>query len=240
MPDDDLFDAAADLIASESQRASESSPPERPPLELGRSVDPKDATPLTLRRRFDDVQEEPAAPPHPMRRKSDFPAAQPAAPAPQPEAAAPPPKVVPPASHEPAPRPAAANGSEMGWRDIISDMSRQDPPRDREDIADTMIQRLQSSGIQLPEAFRPKAKRRIAEAARRGDKQRKAATIEQAGRQVERVTQRLRNDDVLLELARSFVEMEQEDALNALEQTQKTSRNASPRLAAYLLLDAAL
>ncbi|MEZ5947518.1 MAG: hypothetical protein R3C04_11840 [Hyphomonas sp.] len=54
------------------------------------------------------------------------------------------------------------------------------------------------------------------------------------------MTQRLRNDDVLLELARSFVEMEQEDALNALEQTQKTSRNASPRLAAYLLLDAAL
>ena len=31
-----------------------------------------------------------------------------------------------------------------------------------------------------------------------------------------------------------------EDALHALEQTQKTGRNASARLAAYLLLDAAL
>ena len=44
----------------------------------------------------------------------------------------------------------------------------------------------------------------------------------------------------LMELARYFLEMEQDDALNALEQTQKTSRNASPRLAAYLLIDAAL
>ncbi|MEZ5998578.1 MAG: hypothetical protein R3B98_07790 [Hyphomonas sp.] len=247
MPDDDLFDAAADLIASESLRASEGSSDrlsmEQAPLELGRTIDPKDPNPLTLRRRFDDVQDEPTPPPHPMRRKSDFEPRQQAAPEPSlsEEPAAPPPKVVPPASaHEPPQRPATANGSEMGWRDIISDMSREDPPRDREDVADTMIQRLQSSGIQLPEAFRPKAKRKIAEAARRGDKQRKAATIEQAGRQVERVTQRLRNDDALMDLARSFVEMEQEDALNALEQTQKTSRNASPRLAAYLLLDAAL
>ena len=63
---------------------------------------------------------------------------------------------------------------------------------------------------------------------------------EQAGRQVERITQRLRNDDDLRTLAESFIEMEQDDALNALEQTQRTSRNASPRLAAYLLLDAAL
>jgi hypothetical protein len=83
-------------------------------------------------------------------------------------------------------------------------------------------------------------KRKIAEAARKGEQQRKAAILEQASRQVERVTQRLRNDDDLRTLAESFIEMEQDDALNALEQTQRTSRNASPRLAAYLLLDAAL
>ncbi len=107
-------------------------------------------------------------------------------------------------------------------------------------MADRLIARLQSSGIQLPETFKPKMKRKIAEAARKGERQRKAAILEQAGRQVERVTQRLRNDDDLRELAASFIEMEQDDALNALEQTQRTSRNASPRLAAYLLLDAAL
>ena len=35
-------------------------------------------------------------------------------------------------------------------------------------------------------------------------------------------------------------ERSRSDALHALEQTQKTGRNASARLAAYLLLDAAL
>jgi hypothetical protein len=150
-------------------------------------------------------------------------------------ASEPPPSVVtPPASK-------AEQGGEMGWRDIISDMSRDDPlPRDREEVADRLIARLQSSGIQLPETFKPKMKRKIAEAARKGEQQRKAAILEQASRQVERVTQRLRNDDDLRTLAESFIEMEQDDALNALEQTQRTSRNASPRLAAYLLLDAAL
>lgn len=134
-----------------------------------------------------------------------------------------------------------SSGAEMGWRDIISDMSREDKPlRDREDVADELIDRLQTSGIVLPEAIRPKAKRKIAEAARRGDKERKSAILSQAGRQVERVTQRLRNDRDLMDLARDFLDMEADDALHALEQTQKTGRNASARLAAYLLLDAAL
>jgi hypothetical protein len=129
----------------------------------------------------------------------------------------------------------------MGWRDIISDMSREERPvRDREDVAEELIDRLQTSGIVLPETFRPKAKRKIAEAARRGEKERKSAILAQAGRQVERVTQRLRNDRDLMDLARDFLDMESEDALHALEQTQKTGRNASARLAAYLLLDAAI
>ena len=86
-------------------------------------------------------------------------------------------------------------------------MTRDDPlPSDREEVADRLIQRLQSSGIQLPETFKPKMKRRIAEAARKGERQRKAAILEQAGRQVERVTQRLRNDSDLMQLARSFVD----------------------------------
>ena len=246
-PDEDLFDAAADLLASAGQDDKADPAPEPgakdAPLELGKSIDPKDPNPVTLRRRFDDVKEAPETPLHPMRRATDFPQTGPqtgpqagmAASTETPAAAEPPPSVVtPPASK-------AEQSGEMGWRDIISDMSRDDPlPRDREEVADRLISRLQSSGIQLPEAFKPKMKRKIAEAARKGEQQRKAAILEHAGRQVERVTQRLRNDDDLRELASNFVEMEQDDALNALEQTQRTSRNASPRLAAYLLLDAAL
>ena len=43
-----------------------------------------------------------------------------------------------------------------------------------------------------------------------------------------------------MDMAKQFVRFERTDALAALEQTQSTSRNASPRLAAFLLLDAAL
>jgi hypothetical protein len=41
-------------------------------------------------------------------------------------------------------------------------------------------------------------------------------------------------------MARRFAELEKADALVALAQTQSTSRNASARLAAFLLVDAAL
>jgi len=220
--EDELFDAAADLLASASLGTdSEGDTKQDTPLELGREIDPRDPNPLTLRRRFDDASGKPAIP---ARRATDNPPAQSNA-----------------SALVPSPGRALSSSNDMGWRDIISDMSRDESggKPDREDIADELIQRLQTSGILLPEAFRPKAKRKIAEAARQGERQRRAAIMDNAGRQVERVSQRLRTDRDLQQLAREFISLEAEDALNALEQTQKTSRNASPRLAAYLLLDAA-
>ncbi|KCZ61045.1 hypothetical protein HY30_01510 [Hyphomonas chukchiensis] len=224
--EDELFDAAADLLASaslgadvEKEKDRDIKAPEAPAHDAG----PAESSPPMLRRRFDD--NEPAMPATPARRATDVPGAQASS-----------------GALVPSPGRSLQSSSDMGWRDIISDMSRDEPaatPTDREEIADEMIQRLQTSGILLPEAFRPKAKRKIAEAARHGDRERRAAIMDNAGRQVERVTQRLRSDRDLLQLAREFISLEEEDALNALEQTQKTSRNASPRLAAYLLLDAA-
>jgi len=225
---------------------------------------PAARNPMLLRRRFDDPQPSEEMPAEtPRRRATDFPQSQPTQTPPvarqQPPATpqvSPPPYVPQPERPSPPPTQEASHtsgalvparpsthspGPEMGWRDIISDMSREDSPhRDREEVAEELLERLQSTGIMLPETFRPKAKRKIAEAARRGDRERKTAIIAQAGRQVDRVTQRLRNDRELLQLAREFISLEEEDALAALEQTQKTGRNASPRLAAYLLIDAAL
>jgi len=43
-----------------------------------------------------------------------------------------------------------------------------------------------------------------------------------------------------MDLARRFVTAEQAEALKALEETVNTGRHASPRLSAYLLVDAAL
>lgn len=136
---------------------------------------------------------------------------------------------------------AGTNGSAL--RDIISDISREEagqPPEDREQIAENIVNRLQTSGIPLGEVFRPRSKKRIASAAHKGDAARRDAIREQAGKEVERVSHRLRGDPKLGALARQFASLEQADALAALEQTQSTSRNASARLAAFLLIDAAL
>jgi len=134
-----------------------------------------------------------------------------------------------------------SNGSAL--RDIISDISREETggaPLDREQIAEALVNRLQTSGIPLGEIFRPRSKKRIAAAATKGDAPRREAIKDQASKEVERVSHRLRGDSKLMDMARQFAIMEEADALVALEQTQSTSRNASARLAAFLLVDAAL
>lgn len=179
--------------------------------------------PLNLRRRFDD-------PPHDAE-----------------DAAAAPPQVTNANGRTNGNGNGTGNGhssanSDMGWKDILSDIDREEvvaPLEGREEIAEALLDNLQESGIRLPEAFRPKAKRKIASAARNGGEARRGAINDQAGKQVERVYKRLRADRDLMHLARQFHVLEEEDALNALEQTQKTNRNCSARLAAYLLLDAA-
>ena len=144
------------------------------------------------------------------------------------------------------PRTNGHHGSKTGNGDnslsaIIADMERDDRPSlSREETAERLLDRLQDSGIQLTDVFRPKDKKKVAMAARKGEKQRHSAINNSAGRQVERVRQRLRNDSDLMSLARDFVSLEESDALNALENTHGTNKNASARLAAYLLLDAAL
>lgn len=125
--------------------------------------------------------------------------------------------------------------------DIIADMERDERSTlSREETAEALLEQLQESGIKLTDIFRPKDKKKIAVAARKGDKQRRSAINQQAGRQVERVRQRLRGNLEMMTLARDFLALEESDALNALENTHASNKNASPRLATYLLLDAAV
>jgi hypothetical protein len=110
----------------------------------------------------------------------------------------------------------------------------------REETADSILEQLEDSGIRLTDIFRPKDKKKIALAARKGDQQRRTAINQQAGRQVDRVRKRLRGNLDMMSLARDFLALEEADALNALENTHASSKNASARLATYLLLDAAI
>lgn len=137
--------------------------------------------------------------------------------------------------------PAPKNGNGHSFSDIIADMEREERPAlSREDTAQSLIDNLEDSGIRLTDIFRPRDKKKIAIAARKGDRQRRSAISSVTGRQVDRVRKRLRADRELMTLARDFAALEEADALNALESTHGSSKNASARLAAFLLLDAAL
>ncbi|MEL6664524.1 MAG: hypothetical protein AAFQ24_00220 [Pseudomonadota bacterium] len=125
--------------------------------------------------------------------------------------------------------------------DIIADMERDERSiLSREETAEALLGQLQDSGIKLTDIFRPKDKKKIAVAARKGEDQRRSAINQQVGRQVERVRQRLRGNLEMMTLARDFLALEESDALNALENTHASNKNASARLATYLLLDAAV
>lgn len=142
---------------------------------------------------------------------------------------------------QPTPRPPSAEQRNAGWTSILSDMDRHDAGElPREETAEMVIRRLEGSGIALASVFRPRDKKRIANAARKGDTPRRNAILSAARTDVERVSKRLRADQSLEKLARDFVSMEEPDAIAALDRTHKSNRNASPRLSAFLLLDAAI
>jgi len=125
--------------------------------------------------------------------------------------------------------------------DIIADMERDERSTlSREETAEALLGQLQESGIRLTDVFRPKDKKKIAQAARKGEDHRRSAINQQVARQVDRVRQRLRGNLEMMTLARDFLALEESDALNALENTHASSKNASARLATYLLLDAAV
>ena len=137
---------------------------------------------------------------------------------------------------------------EAGWSDIISDLDDEDSAAqtdpianmDRQDIAINFMDRLQVSGIALPDIFRPRDKKKIAAASRKSADARHNATRNAGGDEVTRVRNRLNKDSELNALANAFVGLEQEEALRALAETSTSPHPASPRLAAFLLADAAL
>ena len=137
---------------------------------------------------------------------------------------------------------AKANG-DTAWGDILADIDgpHQEPmPEDPEEGVRILLERLQESGIELPRTFRPKDKRKIAAAAKKGEEARREAVRLSAGSEVSRVGGRLRGNPQLRSMAEYFLKNEEDIALSYLEKTSKTGKNASPRLSAYLLIDAAI
>lgn len=147
----------------------------------------------------------------------------------------------------------------VGWSSILADMetplndaedvqkplivtgnSNSGADDDRADEVKALIERLTGSGIRLGEIFKAKDKKRIASASDKSEDGRRQAVRKCAGREIERLSARLRNDPDLRLSAAKFFEAEADSAIDALQASRKTNRNASPELAAFLLIDAAI
>ena len=141
------------------------------------------------------------------------------------------------------PTPSTPNrGDNSSWGNILADVdraaSRELPPR--EETAEFLVIAFEKAGLDLHQIFNPKDKKRIAVAARRGDYARRSAIKEGARRYMDATESLLSNDAELKHAAHVFLEYENSEALNALEKTHKSNKNAGIRLALYLLLDAAV
>ncbi|MAP93562.1 MAG: hypothetical protein CMK07_01310 [Ponticaulis sp.] len=132
-----------------------------------------------------------------------------------------------------------ASQKEMGvtWRDLLSGMEAE--PEERDEAARHIISEIQDVGIELSELLNPKETRKIASASRRNEKYQRRLVREYSGSAVQTLIYRLEDDHRFRPAVMRFLESEQTDAMRSLTEAEKSRTGASPRLAAYLVLDVA-
>jgi hypothetical protein len=126
----------------------------------------------------------------------------------------------------------------LSWRDLLTGIEEAGP-QVREQTAATMIAKLDRAGIRLG-VVKATDLRRIASASHQGERQRRRAIRDVAPGEIQRVSRLLDADRDLQQAAKSFVAVEEPDALAVLAGAERAREDAHPRLSAYLLLDAAL
>jgi hypothetical protein len=131
------------------------------------------------------------------------------------------------------PRPAG-----LSWRDLLTGIEAT-PVEQQEVSAGAMVERLEKAGVKLG-VVKSSDLRRIATAAHQGERPRRRATRDIAPSEIQRVTRMLEADHDLQRAAKTFVASEEPDALRVLASAERAREEATPRLSAYLLLDAAL
>ena len=125
----------------------------------------------------------------------------------------------------------------MSWRDLLNGMD--EAHTSRHDQGGHVIDRLDRAGVRFG-AVKASDLRRIASAAHQGERQRRRAIRDVAPSEIQRVSRLLDTDRDLQMAARSFVSSEEPDALRQLAMPERMREDATQRLSANLLLDAAL
>jgi hypothetical protein len=127
----------------------------------------------------------------------------------------------------------------LSWRDLLTGIDDAGPAQ-REETVSTVIDHLNRAGVRLSHIVRASDLRRIATASHQGERQRRRATRDVAPGEIQRVSRLLDTDSDLQQAARTFIAVEEPDALRVLATAERAREDAAPRLSAYLLLDAAL
>ena len=125
----------------------------------------------------------------------------------------------------------------LSWKDLLAGLET--PAEERDESARYVLSEIEQLGITLAGMINAKEIRKIANAARRGDIQRRRTVREQTGAAVQSIMFRLQDDAAFRNATERFVSVEEPDALRALSESEKSRAAASPRLTAYLLLDSA-
>ena len=130
--------------------------------------------------------------------------------------------------------------SEMSWKDLLSNIGTDGNSDAHNQTALAFVEQLDRSGIRLKRAIRSSDLRRIAAATARGERQRRRATKQAAPGELTQIQRLLMQDEDLKIAAESYLALEEEEAIKFLSSAERSREDAGPRLAAYLLLDAAL
>ena len=128
--------------------------------------------------------------------------------------------------------------SGLTWKDLLAGLDT--PAEERDEAARYILSEIGQCKIELSDLFTPKMVKKLAGAARRGDRHRRRAVREFAGSQVQTLLYRLQDETAFRNSVDRFLTVEEPDALRLLTETEKSRSTASPRLAAYLLLDSAM
>lgn len=130
--------------------------------------------------------------------------------------------------------------ADMSWRDLLSSIGGEGNEEVHDQTALAFVEQLDRSGIRLKRAIRSSDLRRIAAATSRGERQRRRATKQAAPGELTQIQRLLQQDEDLRIAAESYLALEENEAMKFLQRAERSREDAGPRLAAYLLLDAAL
>jgi hypothetical protein len=136
----------------------------------------------------------------------------------------------------PAPGPTNPNPGDLNWRDFFASLEE---PIDSS-TSDAFVDRMERAGVRVRDFFEARDMRKIGAAAKKGDRDRRRAVRDVAGRVVDAAARAFGRDEALQRDAFSYLQREEARAIKALEESERRKDAGDARLATFLIVDAAI